>query len=195
MEVTPAKPVDVPLVCDGGGAEGVHGVVLSWERDTRSPRQQGNLVTSVTSSSTSALLTCCTMAPNIGEASTSGRQSTRVRQPTLCYSPGREQKRGRSGRRGSQGAAQLGRNTRTSQRVLQSSAPPGLPRQSGDRGVDSDDSDGDRDGEAGQDSGDRDTSDSNSDNDSEDNGDVSLEEEVAPVREAGVDRRQTSTKP
>ena len=40
-----------------------------------------------------------------------------------------------------------------------------------------------------QDSGDRDTSDSNSGTDSEDHGDVSLVEEVAPGRGGGVDRR------
>ena len=61
MEVYPAKPVDVPLVCEGGGAEEVHGVVLSCEKDTISPWLQGNPVNFVTSPSTSAVLSCCTI--------------------------------------------------------------------------------------------------------------------------------------
>jgi hypothetical protein len=96
--VYPANPVDVPLVCEGGGAEEVHGVVLSCEKDTISPWLQGNPVNCVTSPSTSALLSCCTMAPIIGEASISGRQSTRVRRPNRRYSSGREEERGREGR-------------------------------------------------------------------------------------------------
>ena len=133
--------------------------MFSREEDTRSPSLQGNPVTSVTLSSTSALLYCCTMAPVIEEASTSWRQGTRVRQPTLRFSPGREEERGRGG---SQGTAQLGRNRRTSQRVLQSSAPPGLPRQMVNRGFDSD-SDIDR---AGRDS-DKDTGVSDADSEQE----------------------------